>query len=176
MTSSYQQRPDAKDVGRRTLLRPLRESDLEKVKEWDDDHEIIEWTGKKFNSRADLRGWLRESCLRRSRWALGVMTVNGRLIGQVELDDISWQRSSAQLKLCIGDKNYWDRGYGSDALQTFLEHVLATTNLSYIYLRVQAENERAIRCYEKCGFVKEGILPAGCRNRCLILMGYYRDT
>ncbi len=175
MTSSYQQFLDAQDPRHKTLLRPLCEDDLEQVKQWDEDQEITEWTGKKFHSCEDLHNWLKESSLRRSRWALGVMTVNGRLIGQVELDDISWQRSSAQLKLCIGDKDYWDQGYGSDALRAFLQHVLYATSLNYIYLRVQADNHRAIRCYERCGFIKEGILTAGRRNRRLVLMGYHRD-
>ena len=175
MTSCHQQLLDNENIEQITLLRPLCEEDLEKVRAWDDDQEITAWTGKKFHSHEELQDWLEESSLRRSRWALGVMTVNGKLIGQVELDDISWRRASAQLKLCIGDKNYWDQGYGSEALRTFLQHVLYATSLNYIYLRVQADNQRAIRCYEKCGFVKEGILPAGRRNRRLILMGFYRN-
>lgn len=58
----------------------------------------------------------------------------------------------------IGEKSFWDKGYGSDALATFLKYIFEVKGFKKLYLRVYEDNKRAIRCYEKCGFKKRGIL------------------
>jgi RimJ/RimL family protein N-acetyltransferase len=167
--------PTAVLHGAKVKLRPLRATDLETIRKWDDDADINGWAGKKFYNDDDSLHWWRETRLKRRRWALAVVAGGGQLIGQVELDHINWRNGSAELKMCIGDKSYWDRGYGTDALRTFLSYVFSRGFIEYVYLRVQPENARAIRCYEKCGFHKEGIFRAGKRKRegvsDLLLMG-----
>ncbi|MEW6524876.1 MAG: GNAT family protein [Bacillota bacterium] len=161
--------------GSKVFLRSLHEGDLDAVRRWDDDEEIVLWAGKKFETPLESATWLRDTMEHRGRWALAVMTTGGQLIGQIELDNITWRNGSAELKVCIGEKSFWDQGYGTDAVRTFLDYVLAHSNIQYIYLRVKSDNLRAIRCYEKCGFRKEGILRAGRRQRRgfhdLVLMG-----
>jgi RimJ/RimL family protein N-acetyltransferase len=58
----------------------------------------------------------------------------------------------------IGDKSVWDQGYGTDVMRLLLKHGFETLNLNRIYLKVYATNLRAIRCYEKVGYVPEGRL------------------
>ena len=58
----------------------------------------------------------------------------------------------------IGDKAYWSQGYGTDAMLTFVRFGFDEMNLHRIDLTVDADNPRAIRCYQKCGFVEEGRL------------------
>lgn len=77
-------------------------------------------------------------------------------IGNLGLFDISWRQRSAELGIMIGEKAYWDKGYGSEALGLLLRHAFDTLNLNRVYLRVFANNPRAIRAYEKLGFVLEG--------------------
>ena len=50
----------------------------------------------------------------------------------------------------------WSQGTGSDAINTLLRYVFLELNLSRITLIVFEYNPRAIRAYEKCGFVMEG--------------------
>ena len=79
-------------------------------------------------------------------------------IGNLGLFDIDGRTRSAEVGISIGEKVYWDQGYGTLAMQLLLKHGFNTLNLNRIALRVFANNPRAIRCYEKVGFVHEGRL------------------
>lgn len=63
----------------------------------------------------------------------------------------------AQLNILLGVPSVWDKGFGSEATMLLLEYGFAKLNLNSIQLGVNAENKRAIRTYEKCGFVHEGV-------------------
>jgi RimJ/RimL family protein N-acetyltransferase len=61
----------------------------------------------------------------------------------------------------IGDKKYWSLGYGTEAMKLVLKHGFETLNLNRIFLRVYENNPRAIRSYEKAGYVHEGRMRQG---------------
>jgi len=77
-------------------------------------------------------------------------------VGNCGFHQLDWRNRSAELGIFIGEKSYWSQGYGSEVMSMLLEHGFATLNLNRIYLRVFADNLRAIRSYEKSGFVHEG--------------------
>ncbi|MFN3742271.1 MAG: GNAT family N-acetyltransferase [Anaerolineales bacterium] len=81
-----------------------------------------------------------------------------QLIGNCGLFKIDWKNSSAELGIFIGRKDLWNQGYGSETVHLLCRHGFDTLNLHRIYLHVYDYNLRAIRAYEKCGFVKEGRL------------------
>ena len=58
----------------------------------------------------------------------------------------------------IGDKHQWNKGLGTEAMELLLKHGFETLNLHRIYLKVFADNNGAIRSYEKAGFVHEARL------------------
>jgi RimJ/RimL family protein N-acetyltransferase len=60
------------------------------------------------------------------------------------------------LGIFIGDKRYWNKGYGTEVMRLLLRHGFSTLNLNRVFLRVFETNPRAIRSYEKAGFVFEG--------------------
>ena len=77
-------------------------------------------------------------------------------VGNVGLHEINWRVRSTELGIVIGEKDYWSQGYGSEAVHLMLRHGFETLNLNRIFLRVFESNPRAIRAYEKVGFVHEG--------------------
>ncbi|MGB9522024.1 MAG: GNAT family N-acetyltransferase, partial [Anaerolineales bacterium] len=79
-------------------------------------------------------------------------------IGDIALMNIDWRNRSAELGISIGEKSFWNKGCGSDAIKLFLKHCFDTLNLERIFLRVHQTNQRAIRAYQKCGFIQEGLL------------------
>lgn len=79
-------------------------------------------------------------------------------IGNCSFHRIDWRNRSAEVGVAIGEKAYWDQGYGTEALRLLLALGFDELNLHRIFLRVNAENRRAIAAYRKVGFVEEGRL------------------
>ncbi len=73
-------------------------------------------------------------------------------IGRCLLFDVDAVNRSAMLGIFIGDKGYWGRGYGQEAIQLLLEYAFDLLNLNSIMLGVYEFNLRAIHAYEKLGF------------------------
>jgi RimJ/RimL family protein N-acetyltransferase len=92
------------------------------------------------------------------RYPLAIETLEGKHIGNCTCYDIDERRGEAQIGIMIGDKNYWDKGYGSDAINTLVEHVYQTSSLSRLYLKTLDWNKRARQCFLKCGFTPCGEL------------------
>jgi RimJ/RimL family protein N-acetyltransferase len=78
------------------------------------------------------------------------------LIGNCGMFNLDWRNRSAELGIFIGDKAYWDKGYGTEVMRLLLRIGFMTLNLHRIYLRVYDNNLRAVHVYEKIGFVHEG--------------------
>jgi RimJ/RimL family protein N-acetyltransferase len=90
------------------------------------------------------------------RYPLAVETLEGRHIGNCTCYDIDEKKSEAQLGVMIGDRDYWDKGYGADAVSTMVDHVFLTTGLQRLYLKTLHWNLRAQKCFQKCGFTPCG--------------------
>ena len=82
--------------------------------------------------------------------------LDGQHIGGGGLIGLNQRHQSAEVGLFIGEKSLWNQGLGQDILATLVAYGFDILNLHRIYLRVFAENIRAIRAYEKVGFVHEG--------------------
>ena len=110
-------------------------------------------------------------------WA--IETLDGRLLGDLALRPNplvaagpTWASSSARRAL-------WGRGYGTDAVRTILRYAFAGMRLNRVSLTTDELNARALRCYEKCGFVREGLLRqqrlVDGQFRNAVLMGVLRE-
>ncbi|AFS77521.1 acetyltransferase, GNAT family [Gottschalkia acidurici 9a] len=79
-------------------------------------------------------------------------------VGIVSLINIDYKNRSAECIIDIGEKDMWGKGIGTSAISLILEFAFNELNLHRIYLQVFSFNERAIKLYEKIGFVHEGRL------------------
>ena len=95
-----------------------------------------------------------------NRYPFSVETFDGKHIGNCTCYDVNKTRGEAQLGILIGDRNYWDKGYGTDAVSTMVNHIYLNTKLKRIYLKTLDWNLRAQKCFKKCGFI-----PCGQLNR-----------
>ena len=86
------------------------------------------------------------------RRVLGVEDSNGHHIGNVMYYNIDERRGEAELGITIGDKRYWNQGYGTDIVRTFLRHLFTDMNMRRIYLNTLDWNVRAQRAFQKAGF------------------------
>jgi RimJ/RimL family protein N-acetyltransferase len=80
----------------------------------------------------------------------------GRYVGGIRLHSLSWSDRKARLALGLFDRRFWSHGYGTQAIQLLLRYGFEELGLHRIDLRVLDYNVRAIRAYQKCGFVREG--------------------
>ena len=60
----------------------------------------------------------------------------------------------AVLGIFIADKDYRNKGIGARVIQEIIKNDLPHMHTNKILLRVRAENERAIKCYNKVGFIE----------------------
>lgn len=81
----------------------------------------------------------------------------GKPLGLMALSDMNDRNASAHLSIMIERKS-WDKGYGAEAITGLLERLFRNKNTHRVWLRVDEGNARAIACYLKCGFRKEGVL------------------
>jgi RimJ/RimL family protein N-acetyltransferase len=147
-------------VGEKVRLRPIERDDLPRFVQWFGDPEVRRHLALYLPfSLAQEERWfdnLLDRLERRQDVALAVETAQGVHIGSMGLHAIDWKNRSAELGIVIGEKAYWNQGYGTDAIRTMLGLAFGEMNLHRVFLRVDADNARAIRCYEKAGFRREG--------------------
>jgi len=79
-------------------------------------------------------------------------------VGNVGLYVINWITRSAEFRIIIGEKEYWKKGYGTEATKLTVDYGFGKLNLNKVWLGVNAAHKDAIKAYEKAGFVHEGIL------------------
>ncbi|MBI2166091.1 MAG: GNAT family N-acetyltransferase [Chloroflexi bacterium] len=91
-----------------------------------------------------------------SPWSrqLAIDTLDGNHIGNCMYYDIDTVRGETEIGIMIGDRHYWNRGYGTDAVRALLEHVFTTTDLRRVYLHTLEWNVRAQRSFLKSGFTR----------------------
>lgn len=77
-------------------------------------------------------------------------------IGFIDLSGISAVHQDAWVGIGIGEPDCWGQGYGADAMRVMLRYAFMELNLHRVNLDVFADNPRAIKSYEKAGFVQEG--------------------
>lgn len=81
-----------------------------------------------------------------------------RLIGSVSLMRVNHQFGVAELGIAIGDKLYWGRGYGSEAVRLMADYGFTFLSLHTIFLWHTEFNQRGHRAYLKAGFRVAGRL------------------
>ena len=87
-----------------------------------------------------------------TRHQFGIDTLEGKHIGNCVFYDVNKTKGEAELGIMIGDRSCWDKGYGAEAVTTLVSYIFKQTKLKRIYLKTLEENNRAQKCFQKCGF------------------------
>jgi [ribosomal protein S5]-alanine N-acetyltransferase len=162
-------------IGKRVLLRQPVSVDVEARLEIPRDPEENQMYGgdgaPKVFTRAEVKEGLaqiadqnlaagRRFVIAARTWPDGrtIADPDGRFIGHIRLTYISRNDDNARLALGIFDRRFWSHGYGTEAVRLILRYGFEQLGLHRVDLFVLEINYRAIRCYEKCGFVREAVL------------------
>lgn len=84
--------------------------------------------------------------------------VDGVMIGTCALFNFDHTAHTCELGISIGDKAYWGKGYGKEAVSLLVDYAFRLRNFRRVWLQVHGRNERAQRAYKSCGFEEEGRL------------------
>jgi len=128
--------------GEKVLLRDWSLFDYADEAIWDTDqevHDLDPTVGESSNSHQ-----------------LSIFTLNGVHIGMCALYNRT--PDEVQFGIRIGDRNYWNMGYGTEATMLLTEYAFEVMGVSRVWLKVLPWNVRAIRCYEKCGYMRAGMI------------------
>ena len=156
--------PDRKDKvvflrGKKVILRPLRKStDLESCVRWMNDPDTSQYLGIHRPMSDIAEGeWLDTIHKSDRDIVLAIETLDGVLIGSMGLHRISWKDRMATTGAVIGEAEYRNGGYGTDAKMVLLDYAFNTLNLHKICSSVFAFNERSLRYSLHCGYKIEGL-------------------
>ena len=154
-------------------LRGFLESDFRFLNKWINDPDIIQFTNiYRPISEIESREWFDSIHKNKNSFIFAIaLTENDEIIGTCGLYDYESVSGKAELRMKIGNKEYWNKGVGKTALNKLLEFGFSDVNLRKIWLRVFNDNERAIKLYEDAGFIKEGLLMQD-----VFIKGKYKDV
>ncbi len=153
-------------IGERVRFRGVERTDIPRFVEWLNDPEVRQGLLVHYPiSQADEEGWFermlthpvdeRVMGIEIKEPAADSASESWKLVGTCAFDHIDWRLHAAEFGILIGDKNFWNKGYGTEAVRLLVKHGFNTLNLNRIFLQVFETNPRAIRAYEKAGFTLE---------------------
>lgn len=150
----------------KVYLRPLEKSDVGVCCRWINDPEIRQFiTNQSLLSFSQEEKWIESLNNGKEEIALAVVTKNQNLhIGNVGISNIDWINRRGTTGALIGEKDYWGKGYGTEAKLLLLKHVFDTLGLEKICSMVLSTNPRSKAYLEKTGYKEEGCL----RRHCLV--------
>lgn len=140
------------------LLRAFKPDDLDALTAFQNDLQT-ELLGGGDPPRPTTREWMAQLWERLSNDRSGasfVMEADGKVIGNLGLFNVDLEARTMELGITIGDKDYWGRGYGTEAIRLATDYAFRMRNVRKVHLSVLANNPRAIAAYTKVGFVEEG--------------------
>ena len=160
--------------GRLIRLRAFERGDVDANHAFINDYQTVRGmlSGIPFPaSMEDEYRWLeQQSSYSRGEYQFAVEDFEGDLVGRCGVTRLDWKNRVAELGIMIGTP-YRGRGYGSEAMELLCDFCFREMNLHKLKVSVFAFNEAAIRCYEKNGFVREGV----CRQE-IFRDGQYQDV
>lgn len=81
-----------------------------------------------------------------------IITIGGKNVGHISIDKDKSQKYY-EFYIIIGEKEHWNKGYGTEAINQAIEWFFNQfPDEKCLNIEVNANNPRAKRCYEKCGF------------------------
>jgi len=146
--------------GKKVFLRPVKKSDLSVFLKWFNDLEVIQYLGSiRPITEIEEERWIEElgTIRKESDIVFVIEAVNSKKpIGTCGFHHIDYKNQNADFGIAIGEKRYWNKGYGTEAAELMINYGFTQLNLNRISSAVFDFNERSIKLHKKVGFQEEG--------------------
>lgn len=127
---------------------------------WSADSEysrLLDWDPARQFSVKNSQKWFEKDADNSTSVSFAIRKMDGdKVIGVIGLDGIQSNHRDCFVGIGLGEREYWGRGFGTDAMKIILRFAFTELNLHRVTLNVFEYNVRGIRSYEKAGFVHEG--------------------
>lgn len=162
-------------TGELVRLGPLDKDALQASYHWMRDYELRRWMEDEtiipITDEAQ-QTWIDKALVAEDVYHFAIITLaEERFIGTCGLFSLDDKNGSAEFGIGIGEKDCWGKGYGTDAARLVLRFAFIERNLHRVELETFTFNPRAIRSYEKAGFVHEGT-----RRKAIYREAQYHDV
>ena len=142
-------------------LRRHRRENLPAVIRWYSDPELARLTRYQTRpmSREEIERFFQARLVAPDSLAYAIHVARtDRLIGLTTFSSLDPDNGSVLFHITIGERDAWGHGFGRETAELMVEHAFTRLGLHRVALSAFSFNERAIRSYEKAGFVHEGRL------------------
>lgn len=136
-------------------LRKIKKSDLPFFLKWWKDEDLIALTSGNFDEPEEKLPEYFFKMIGSKKDHHYIIQLKDKAIGHLAL--MHKNSNSFEITIVIGEKRYWSKGFGTEAIKKALSLGFGQLGYSKSYLEVRPENVRAIKAYESCGFVKKGL-------------------
>ena len=152
--------------GKMINLRAREMGDLDRNYRWINDREVTRLLGMRYPiSLAAGGAWMRGAP--QSPWrslpacSSPIETKDGEHIGNISFTRCRRSSGRRGLGVTIGEQSHWSKGYGTDAMLTFLRFAFEEMNLHRVDLTVDADNHARSPAIGSAGSWRRG----GCARR-----------
>lgn len=162
-------------IGEKLYLRGLERPDLEgDYFDWLNDREVTKFldSGAFPNTVEKMEEYYRNVALSPNNVMLAIIDKESdKHIGNIKLGPINWITGIATLGIMIGNKEFWGKGYGTEAIKLVLDYAFKRLNLHKVTAGIAAIHQASIKAFEEAGFEIEGQLKSQ-----FFLDGKYYDS
>lgn len=146
--------------GEKVTLRALAKADMAMMLRFSQDVEVEVLGGGDPPRPGSIEGWEKwyeEHVAKDDKNGTNfAIEADGKMIGMCGIWRFDLTAQTCMLGIGIGDREYWSKGYGRDAVCLLVDYAFRLRNFRRVWLTTSSANPRAIRCYLACGFVEEG--------------------
>jgi RimJ/RimL family protein N-acetyltransferase len=149
-------------TGQRVSLRPVSLDDCtERYVGWLRDPEVNQYLETRWIEQTleSVRAYVSAVLQDPSSHMMAITDAQtGRHIGNIKIGPIRKHHNYADLSYFIGDRDFWGRGYATEAIQLATRLGFERLELHRLQAGIYASNVGGSRALEKAGFVRDAVL------------------
>ncbi|HHY95787.1 MAG TPA: GNAT family N-acetyltransferase [Firmicutes bacterium] len=150
--------------GEHIVLREFRREDVDAVQAWVNNENIIKYLAFPLfpQTREETMEFVERQLYKKNSPRDGIFVIALKddphltYVGSVGLHGIDYRNRHAEIGIVIGREDLLGQGLGAEAIRLVLGFAFDFLNLQKVNIRTYEYNERALRCYRRCGFQEEG--------------------
>jgi RimJ/RimL family protein N-acetyltransferase len=167
--------------GERVFLRPLVPQDItDRYLSWFPDPDVHRFLEVRSVSHAEAKAYMEEGPLTNSYYICAICDLEtGLHVGNLKIGPIRWEHGMADMVTVIGDKRFWGRHFGTEAIRLACGLAFGPLGLRKLHASMYADNIGSLRAYTRAGWNVEARLRnhgmVDGKTQDIILISYFNS-